>query len=380
MESYQQLYTELYGSEFECVPPGFHETTDVYELVKEEYPGLCDDSILCSDVCGNESSQPEWKHRVRTVQQDLLRESDTRVKKLSKGWFYSPRATPVTSIPDDLGELEVGSTYNRWELHDEFGGQRYRGIATPADHPLVLVFTGDSGDNYGYEDEFLEDDTLLYTGEGAEGDMSMEDGNKAIREHRQNDESLHVFEDTEYPWIVTYVGQFEYTGHQWDTLPDENGDLRDAIRFRLEPIGGKEIELEEGSPESLSDAELFEKAKESSPSGSGGSSSGSSSSGGRSYSRSEVVKEFALRDADGVCQGCGQDAPFEDDQGEPYLEVHHLHRRSDGGPDDPENVIALCPNCHRRVHHGADGDEFNRELIEKARERNRELVTGTESH
>jgi 5-methylcytosine-specific restriction protein A len=32
---------------------------------------------------------------------------------------------------------------------------------------------------------------------------------------------------------------------------------------------------------------------------------------------------------------------------------------SDGGPDDYHHVIALCPTCHRRVHHGADGESYN---------------------
>ncbi|MDY7081344.1 MAG: HNH endonuclease [Halobacteria archaeon] len=47
------------------------------------------------------------------------------------------------------------------------------------------------------------------------------------------------------------------------------------------------------------------------------------------------------------------------------MEVHHLHRHSDGGVDHPDNVIALCPNCHRRVHYGKDGDSFNQKLIKK---------------
>jgi HNH endonuclease len=38
-----------------------------------------------------------------------------------------------------------------------------------------------------------------------------------------------------------------------------------------------------------------------------------------------------------------------------YLEPHHLRRVSNGGPDHPAHVISLCPNCHRRVHAGADG-------------------------
>lgn len=82
--------------------------------------------------------------------------------------------------------------------------------------------------------------------------------------------------------------------------------------------------------------------------------------------RSEIVKRFALRIADGTCQGCGNEAPFADTSGEPYLEVHHLHSRADGGPDSPDNVLAICPNCHRQVHHGQNGTEFNQKLIETA--------------
>ena len=41
----------------------------------------------------------------------------------------------------------------------------------------------------------------------------------------------------------------------------------------------------------------------------------------------------------------------------------HLRRVSDGGPDHPAHVIALCPNCHRRVHAGVDGHTYNTTLI-----------------
>ena len=42
-------------------------------------------------------------------------------------------------------------------------------------------------------------------------------------------------------------------------------------------------------------------------------------------------------------------------------------RLTDGGPDDFHHVIALCPTCQRRVHHGADGESFNEESQEGAR-------------
>lgn len=34
-----------------------------------------------------------------------------------------------------------------------------------------------------------------------------------------------------------------------------------------------------------------------------------------------------------------------------FLEQHHIIPRAKGGSDGIENVIALCPNCHREVHH-----------------------------
>lgn len=270
-------------------------------------------------------------------------------------------------IPIEGGNFEVGKTYNRWFIHDVLKGERYKGIATPSDYPLILLFTGDSGQAYGYEDEFLEDDTFLYTGEGTVGDMTMDGGNRAIQNHRQNNESLHLFESSDLPWIVTYLGEYEYIEVRELDLKDENGNMRNAFRFRLAPAGGSEVEIEGGSPTSLSDEELFEKAKQSTPTGT---STGGASGGGRSYPRSAFVREFALRMADGVCQGCEEEAPFVNKRGQPFLEVHHITRQSDGGPDNPENVIALCPNCHRRVHEGIDGDELNQELKQKARKRN----------
>ena len=67
---------------------------------------------------------------------------------------------------------------------------------------------------------------------------------------------------------------------------------------------------------------------------------------------------------DYICEGCNETAPFETKSG-PYLEVHHLTRLADGGADLPQNVIALCPTCHRKAHYSLDYLEFNNQLINK---------------
>ena len=74
------------------------------------------------------------------------------------------------------------------------------------------------------------------------------------------------------------------------------------------------------------------------------------------------MREYVLARAAGACESCGQQAPFRRHDGTAYLEPHHTRRLSDGGPDHPRLVGAVCPNCHREIHHGAEREEKNREL------------------
>ncbi len=49
--------------------------------------------------------------------------------------------------------FEVGRTYDRRsEIHGPYGGQQQGGISTPKNQPLVFLFTGESGEQYGYKD------------------------------------------------------------------------------------------------------------------------------------------------------------------------------------------------------------------------------------
>jgi 5-methylcytosine-specific restriction endonuclease McrA len=71
------------------------------------------------------------------------------------------------------------------------------------------------------------------------------------------------------------------------------------------------------------------------------------------YERDPYVAAYALKKAKGICQDCKKDGPFlSKATGLPYLEVHHVKMLKDGGSDTIDNVIALCPNCHRARHYG----------------------------
>jgi len=69
-----------------------------------------------------------------------------------------------------------------------------------------------------------------------------------------------------------------------------------------------------------------------------------------SYHRDPYISEFAKVRAAGKCQLCGKKAPFIDQLGKPYLETHHVTWLAKGGSDSVKNTVALCPNCHRRMH------------------------------
>jgi 5-methylcytosine-specific restriction protein A len=85
--------------------------------------------------------------------------------------------------------------------------------------------------------------------------------------------------------------------------------------------------------------------------------------------RDVAVASWAQEQANGRCELCQADAPFEDSMGFPFLEVHHIVPLAEGGTDTPANVVALCPNCHRRCHHGRDRDALGAKLAENVRRR-----------
>ena len=266
----------------------------------------------------------------------------------------------------------VGKEYNRRaDIHVPYGGQERGGIATPARHPTIFLFTGDAGDSFGYKDHFREDGVFLYTGEGQTGDMKWQAGNLAIRDSLNEGKQLLIFEQTRKGY-VRFVGFAQYLGHHIEQRPDREGTLRNAFVFELEVNGlgsptdpaeareaaGEEVELNLPAPKTLAElraAALLPTKKNLSP----------KQRQTVVHYRSEAVKKYVLMRSNGICEGCRHHSPFLNRKKQPYLEPHHTTRRADGGPDDPAHVIALCPTCHRRVHHGFDGVEFNAALIQQ---------------
>lgn len=58
---------------------------------------------------------------------------------------------------------------------------------------------------------------------------------------------------------------------------------------------------------------------------------------------SRLQKAEFIKRRGGVCACCGNDTLK-------ILNVHHIIERCNGGSDEEDNLIVLCPNCHAEVH------------------------------
>lgn len=262
--------------------------------------------------------------------------------------------------------FEIGKEYKRSsDIHDKYGGQRRGGISTPKNFPFIFVFTSASGEQHGYTDEF-QDGIFWYTGEGQVGDMRMVSGNRAILEHVQDGKTVHVFESTRSAY-VQYLGSAECLGYHTQIRPDRNGADRTAFIFHLDidsmppsvsvsetpPLfGPKDFkQLKKKNIKQLREAALIQRPTNISL----------KEKQELAHYRSHAIKLYVNARSKGRCEGCENEAPFQTKNG-PYLECHHIYRLADGGPDHPKNVIALCPNCHRRAHYAKDAVGFNNKL------------------
>lgn len=257
--------------------------------------------------------------------------------------------------------FEEDKVYNRRaDIHAKFGGQQQGGIITPSQHRVVFIITGEEGLEHGYADRMRADGAFEYFGEGQIGDMAMQRGNLAIATHAVEGKSLLLFRKTTEG--LRFVSEMVYEKHHIERAPDRENKERDAIVFELRPLSAIFEATEDAPPDSSKTLEQLRALAKASA----GVFPPTQVFGTRNiYQRSRDVRNYVLMRAGTDCEGCNSSAPFLRKNGSPYLEPHHIRRVSDGGPDDPAFVIALCPNCHRRVHAGKDGPAYNDTLLAK---------------
>ena len=207
-----------------------------------------------------------------------------------------------------------------------------------------------------YEDRW-EGDVFHYTGMGLEGDQSLDSRqNKTLAQSHVNGVSVFLFE-VFIPKQYFYQGQVELAGSPYQEQQlDRNDNLRSVWVFPLKLAGQLKPAL---LPESIIVAKQdrsrkeakrlkFEELQRKTSTLTG--ESGSRNAISTVYERNTYVAEYAKIRARGICQLCNCPAPFHDKNGEPFLETHHIVWLAKGGKDLPSNTVALCPNCHRKMH------------------------------
>lgn len=147
---------------------------------------------------------------------------------------------PKVQLPSDL-PYEVGALYNRrQDIHGVLGGQMQGGISTPSNSPFVILFTGEAGEQHGYRDHWEEEDgenILHYYGEGQEGDMQDNRGNRAIRQHLEKNQRLLIFQSLGKSQPYRFLGEFQFVhAYEEHDVPATRGGPRKAIVFKLRPL------------------------------------------------------------------------------------------------------------------------------------------------
>ena len=269
-----------------------------------------------------------------------------------------------------------GEEYRRQQLLDFVGSrQAQSGVIWGDLRPTELICTtgGRHGKKAGYIDEQLSDGSWHYFGQGMLGSQDI----RTAANSRLASSSTTVFLFTcrepsssevkranSYGKLYKHVGQFIVAGHDL-YIPTVGKRTEDSLlRFRLIPIDIEPENIRLSDLDTNLRSWIVREEREAIKTG---------LSLQKYWLRCAAIKAYAYERANGICEGCQRTAPFLRADGSKYLEVHHLSRLADAGPDSPENVAALCPNCHREVHSGADGRTLNSRIraaiLEKERSR-----------
>lgn len=285
----------------------------------------------------------------------------------------------------EIEQLIIGEEYNNKEIAEAFKCSTQGGMRRSHTSNSLVLFSDHSGNSV-YEDMWIED-ILHYTGMGLKGDQTLEKTqNKILANSNKNRVKVFLFE-THQATIHTYLGQVVLTDDPYTIQEkDSKGNLRLVYKFPLKKLDSNfsiskdTIEKSEREKEKkikvLTPKELAEKAKLISDTNKDlyekRISKDKTTRGYRYTKKKEFIRDpfiatYVKDIAKGICQLCEQVAPFEK-EGKPFLHSHHIEYLSNGGLDTIENCIAVCPNCHARIHELEDIKD-KKKLLKKVSER-----------
>lgn len=254
-----------------------------------------------------------------------------------------------------IEDLIIGNVYKSTEYAEVFKCSYMSGMNySTKTNTLVLISKQNNGcynDKWDYNTKILH-----YTGQGKKGNQELTRANKKLLESKSNDTRVYLFEVyKEHEYV--YQGEVELVGLPYQVIEeDEDGIERYVWKFPLKKVDGsfsfpisekQYLEIEKSKNKQikkLNEHQIKEKALK---------------VDGivdakqvitTNRSRNPYVSKYVKNRANGKCDLCGKEAPFKNEDDSPYLESHHVITLSENGPDVVYNAVALCPNCHRKIH------------------------------
>ncbi|MDO5003444.1 MAG: HNH endonuclease [bacterium] len=255
-----------------------------------------------------------------------------------------------------IEDLIVGNIYSNSEIANTFKCSNMGGMRRSKEtNSLVLIA---KHNNPLYDDQWTDDGILNYTGMGTENDQSISYAqNKTLTIAEREGIKVYLFEsykDNEY----YYDGEVKLAGTPYQSEEaDINGAIRKVIKFPLKRLDQTKSliidieDIEKSENEKLKEVRKFDSSEIKNRAKIAESENISTKEVKTIYrERNQYIAEYTKERANGVCDLCGKEAPFKDKNGRPYLESHHVITLAENGPDAIYNTVAICPNCHRKIH------------------------------
>ena len=259
------------------------------------------------------------------------------------------------NITKPINELQVGEKYNNDQIQEKFKCSSQGGMRRSHLTNTLVLFSDHSKTSPLYEDVKWTDDVgkniIDYTGMGQEGDQSFDNGqNKTLKNSNKLSVKVYLFETYE---AAVHIFRGEVKLYQEPYMAQQKGRLvcifplliEDKDFYSSQEEFEKIEKKQEGKLKKQDKQSVYESAKKAS-----NQTKKKSIATVQVYYRDPSISTHVKNRAHGRCDLCGEYAAFNDRNGNPYLECHHVEWLSHGGKDSIENAVALDATCHRKMH------------------------------
>ncbi|MER5399316.1 HNH endonuclease signature motif containing protein [Streptomyces sp. NPDC002599] len=290
---------------------------------------------------------------------------------------------------------QLGESFkDRDAIWRAYGGQKMAGIGCLADG-ILSAFSDEKGP---YNDSRIPDTNwIAYVGDGLSGDQKITDGNELMAEYQTAGRPLRY-------WHKPYQGQFSFETwavivqrrFRWGRGADKK--WRREFHWILAPVPSPEREtwpaevLEaldadtgalhddtdsyrpsdvdpEARDTSESDEDAYKRLTQKAEANAKRRGQLKKPSLADRFVRDPSARAAVIRRSKGDCESpqCAGHPKELTTAGNPILQVDHVQDLAKEGPDVPENMIALCPNCHALKTYGVNKGRLRRLLAATAK-------------